>query len=199
MSVELLALLQGRQRHFRMESGYHSSWWYNLNALFADRVRLDPFVEELANKLSRYRPEVVCGPQTGGAVLARLVADKLGCEPCATEQIAPAEAAGLFSVRYELPAEIGTRLARKVVVVVDDAISAGSAMKGSLRSLGAADARVVACGALIVFGDAAAQFCLERQLALEAVAYAPFAMWPPGDCPLCTAGLPLEVVSDAAS
>jgi orotate phosphoribosyltransferase len=82
--------------------------------------------------------------------------------------------------------------------MVDDAISAGSAVRGTLRTLRECGARPAALGALIVFGERAARFASDEGLPLEAVAELPFAMWLPAQCPLCAAGVPCERVSDAA-
>jgi orotate phosphoribosyltransferase len=196
---ELIALLSGRRGHFRMESGYHSERWFNLNALFADLARLQPFVRELARQLAPLGPGVVCGPESGGARLAEMIARELGCASCPTERHDNPAAAGLFPVEYRVPARRRDDLRGKAVVIVDDAISAGSAIKGSHASLVAAGARPVACGALVIFGDKADRFATEHQLPLFSVARASFAMWPPAECPLCRSGLALEAVSDATS
>jgi hypothetical protein len=55
----------------------------------------------------------------------------------------------------------------------------------------------VALGALFVFGDTAARFAAGQRVALEGIAHLPYGLWPPAECPLCRAQLPLEKVSDA--
>ena len=80
MQEELIALLAGRRGHFQMESGYHSEWWFKLDPLFENRARLRPFVSELARRLAAHRIEAVCGPMTGGAKLAEMIAAELGIE-----------------------------------------------------------------------------------------------------------------------
>jgi hypothetical protein len=52
-------------------------------------------------------------------------------------------------------------------------------------------------GALLVFGDRAAEFAREKNFTLERIAQMSYGMWPPAECPLCKAGVPLERVSDA--
>jgi orotate phosphoribosyltransferase len=52
-----------------------------------------------------------------------------------------------------------------------------------------------ALGALIVFGDAAAVFAKETGLALEGIERMPLDMWQPTQCPLCKAGIAVEIVS----
>lgn len=196
MAADLLPLLQGRRGHFRMESGFHSELWFNLDRLFDDEARLEPFVADLAQRLAAHRIEALCGPMTGGARLAAMIGAKLSLPGFPAERIEDLAATSLFSVRYVIPAAHRERLRGQRVAIVDDAISAGSAVKGTLADLLACDAQPVACGALIIFGDRADAFATENKLRLETVARRSFGMWKPEDCPLCRAGVPVEKVSD---
>ncbi|WP_438482236.1 phosphoribosyltransferase family protein [Oleiharenicola lentus] len=164
---------------------------------FLDRARLQPFVHELASKLKTLNIDAVCGPMTGGAKLAELVADELCLESFYTERFEPPAATGLFPVRYSVPANQRASLRGRTVAIVDDAISAGSAVKGTYEDLLACGARPIACGALILFGNAAEKLAADRNLALVNVCQLPFALWKPDACPLCEAGLPCEKISDA--
>ena len=197
MPSDLLALLAGRRGHFRMESGYHSELWFNLDKLFENPARLQPFVDELAGRLAAHRIEAVVGPLTGGAKLAEMIGAKLNIESFHTERFETPNATGLFSVRYIVPTTQRERLHGKTVAIVDDAVSAGSAVKGTHADLLACGARPVVCGALIIFGDRADAFAAENSLKLEAIARMSFGMWKPVDCPLCKTGVPVESVSDA--
>lgn len=197
MSSDLLALLAGRRGHFRMESGYHSELWFNLDKLFEAPARLQPFVDDLADRLAAHRVDAICGPMTGGAELAAMIGAKLDLASCHTERFEPPNATGLFPVRYLVPTTRRESLRGKRVAIVDDAISAGSAVKGTYADLLACGAQPVVCGALIVFGDRADAFAAETNLKLEALTRMSFGMWQPGDCPLCKAGVPVERVSDA--
>ncbi|MDP3070065.1 MAG: phosphoribosyltransferase family protein [Opitutaceae bacterium] len=166
----LIALLAGRSGHFRMESGYHSERWFELDRLLAQGEQLRPFVAELAQRLAPHRIEAVCGPMTGGALLAGQIAAQLGAEYWFTERFEPAEATGLFPVRYTLPAPLRGQARGKRVAIVDDAISAGSAVRGTHADLRACGARPVAMGALFIFGEPAERFATEHGLALAAMA-----------------------------
>jgi orotate phosphoribosyltransferase len=198
VSPDLLSLLHSRRGHFRMESGYHSELWFNLGALFENenRSRLQPFADQLARRLAVHNIEAVCGPMTGGAKLAGMIGATLGIESFHTDRVKTPAATGLFPVRYLVPASQRERLRGKSVAIVDDAISAGSAVKGTHADLLACGAKPVVCGALIIFGDRADQFAAGQGLALESAARMSFGMWLPTDCPLCRSGVPLETVSD---
>ncbi len=196
MQDELIALLAGRRGHFRMESGYHSELWFQLDPLLQQRARLRPFVVELARRLAAHGIDAVCGPMTGGAQLAEMIAAELGVACFRAERFETARP-GLFPVEYRLPVEQRERARGSVCAIVDDAVSAGSAVRGTHADLLACGARPVAIGALFVFGDAAARFATKQRLALVEIAQMDFGMWPPTACPLCRAGLPVEMVSDA--
>lgn len=197
-AANLLALAGRRTGHFRLESGYHTDQWFELDRLFSHPDALRPFVVNLARQLEPHRPEIICGPQTGGAKLAELIAHQLQLHAVSTERFAPPEpSATLFPVAYRVPSSQRTALRGRRVALVDDAISAGSAIRGSHADLLACGAQMVALGALIVFGDRAAAYAAEHRVPLERLVQLPFNLWSPGSCPLCENGASLSVVSDA--
>lgn len=194
MEHELLSLLSARKGHFRLESGYHGGLWLDLDPLFVMPGRIQPFVEALAERLKRHNIEAVCGPLLGGAFLAQALASLLDVEFYYAERFVPAvhDAGALYPVEYRIPAGVGDMVRGKAVAVVDDAISAGSAVRGTLAAIEAKGAKAVAMGALLVLGTQAEQFCRERGLALEYIAQLPYEVWLLGECPMCAAGVGLE-------
>jgi orotate phosphoribosyltransferase len=192
MADTVSALARARRGHFRMESGYHSGSWFELGTLFERAAEVGPFVSELAQRLARYGPEGVCGPVTGGATLAEMIARELRVTCFVAERFESSQATGMFAVRYELPQAQRDAARGRSIAIVDDAISVGSAVRASHADLVACGARPVALGALIVFGDAATAFAAQAGLALEAIERVPFEMWLPADCPLCRTGVALD-------
>jgi orotate phosphoribosyltransferase len=186
-----LRLAQGRRGHFRLESGHHSTLWLDLDALFADPQAIAPFVGALAAQLRDHAIDVVCGPLLGGAFLAQLLAQSLAAEFCFTERSA-VKADGLFGTRYELAPAHRTLLRGRRVALVDDVMSAGSALRGTHAALQAADAIPVAAGAILVLGDLGAGYFAQQHLPLAAVLREDYELWAPAACPLCMAGEPLE-------
>jgi len=192
MLNKVTPLLAVRRGHFKMESGYHSRTWFELGSLFDDPVTVRPFAAELAPRLSRHRPDAVCGPMTGGAKLAEMIATELGIAAIVAERYDTPGATGLFQVRYRV-AEMQRQKTRGLrVAIVDDAISAGSAVRGTHADLIECGALPVALGALVVFGDAADKFATENGLPLEAIERMAFDMWRPAECPLCKDGVALD-------
>src|SRR6267142_1534287 len=94
-AAAFLELVSGRAGHFRLESGHHSGLWLDLDDLFAKPRHIEPFVTVLANALSKYDVEGVCGPLLGGALLAQLVAQALSVDFCFTERVMPSPTANL--------------------------------------------------------------------------------------------------------
>jgi orotate phosphoribosyltransferase len=197
-TAAFLDLVAGRRGHFRLESGHHSGLWLDLDPLFAEPKRIEPFVAGLANALRTHNASVVCGPLLGGAFLAQLVAQSLGIEFCFTERVMPTGSGGLYRARYVLPTAFSARIRGKRVAMVDDVMSAGSALRGTYAELQAHDAVAVVAGALLVLGSTGANFFAEHDVAVEAVARDNYDQWLPADCPLCVAGLPLEDVAVTA-
>ena len=193
-----LDLAQARRGHFQMESGLHCGMWFDLEAMFADQAALDPFVTQLAQSLRRHNIEAVCGPLTGGAFLAQLLARLLGSEFYFTTP-APPEGTGAFSARYQLPPGIGHRLLGKRVAIVDDVMSAGSSLRATLIAIESHGAIPVVVGALHVLGSTGADFFKERGLRIETTGRTPFDSWRPPECPLCAAGVPLDDPSRPAA
>ncbi len=190
-------LVQGRRGHFRLESGHHSALWLDLDALFAESGSIAPFVAGLSGQLRPYEINVVCGPLLGGAFLAQLVAQALGAEFAFTQR-QPSTGDGLYDARYELPQVYQTRLRGHRVAIVDDVMSAGSALRGTYAALRAHGAIPVVAGALLVLGDVGAGFFAQEHLPVAAVLRDVYDLWTPGTCPLCATRQPLEDVRSPA-
>lgn len=190
-------LVAGRRGHFRLESGHHSALWLDLDPLFANPGRIAPFVANLASAIRPYNVSTVCGPLLGGAFLAQLVAHALDVEFCFTERVTLKEPNDLYSARYLLPAAFSARLSGQRVALVDDVMSAGSALRGSYVELLAHDALPVVAGALLVLGSTGASFFAAQGVPVAAVARDDYELWLPPDCPACASGLPLEDAAQA--
>jgi orotate phosphoribosyltransferase len=194
MKDKLLSLVRGRQGHFRLESGHHGDLWFQLETLCLHSGELRPFGARLAAQLVRYEVEVVCGPLVEGAFVALLVALELGCDFAYAERFADTTREGLFPVEYRLPRALQPFVKGKRVAIVNDVISAGSAVRGTYSDLQAIGADVVAIGSLLALGDAISEFAAGQGVALELLERMPNNLWTPSQCPFCAAGTPLEIV-----
>lgn len=195
MNEDVLALVEGRRGHFQLESGHHGDLWLQLEALCLHPREIQPFALRLAAALRRYRVEVVCGPLVEGAYVGLLVSLELGCDFVYAERFANTSREGLFPVEYRLPKALHGAVTGKRVAIVNDVISAGSAVRGAFRDLQFVGAEVVVIGALLELGDSIAKFAAEHHVALELLHQMPHNLWTPSECPLCAAGQPLEIAS----
>jgi orotate phosphoribosyltransferase len=193
MKEHLLSLVRGREGHFLLESGHHGNLWYQLETLCLRSRDMRPFAGRLAARLAPYGVEVVCGPLVEGAFVALLVSLELGCDFVYAERFADTGRGGLFPVEYRLPKSLQTSVKGKRVAIVNDIISAGSAVRGTYLDLQALGARVVAIGALLALGDSINGFAGEHHIPLEILERMPNNLWTPAKCPLCAAAMPLEI------
>jgi orotate phosphoribosyltransferase len=189
-----LALVHGRRGHFALESGYHGGLWLDLDPLFAEPRRIAPFVDRFAEQLRAHEVDVVCGALLGGAFLAQLAAHALGAEFCFTERVMPARSEGLFRASYRLPAGMVKRVQGRRVAIVDDVMSAGSALRGTYLELATHGVTPVVAGALLVLGDVGAAWFAEQRVPVEWVVRDEYRLWKPEECPLCESAVPLESV-----
>lgn len=187
-----LELVAGRRGHFLLESGHHASRWLDLDGLFAEPRRINPFVSALADRLRLHHVSVVCGPLRGGAFLAQGVATLLGAHFAFTERVMPAAPDGLYSARYLLPKPLDAYVRGARVAMVDDVMSAGSALRGTWQELQSHGVVPVVVGALLVLGSVGADYFKAAGVPVEAVTRDSFDLWPPETCPLCASGTPLE-------
>lgn len=176
-----------------MESGYHTDFWMDLETLCLRPARIQPFAEQLASRLRRYRVDAVCGALNEGAFVALMVAQSLRCEFWYAERFADPHSTELFPVRYRLPQALRRGAAGRHVAIVNDVISAGSAVRGAVDDVRALDGEIVVVAALLTVGGMFVEYARDRGIALEMLSHTDGSMWPPEDCPLCRSGeIPLE-------
>jgi orotate phosphoribosyltransferase len=167
--------------HFRYESGHHGDLWLDLDGLLVDARRTNEWARQLAEQAAACNPDVVCGPLTGGAFVAQLVALELGT------RFMFADAAS-----YRIPATLHATVDGARVLLVDDAINAGSAINATLADLLRHGARLAGLASLLTLGPAAERIAREHQAPQYALAALQRNMWEPEACPLCRQGAPLD-------
>jgi orotate phosphoribosyltransferase len=192
MTLDFLSLVSGRRGHFRLESGHHGALWLDLDGLFTTPTQISPLVQVLATRLAPYHADAICGPLQGGAFLAQLVAQALGAEFWFTVPVRPRIEDGLYRVRYILPAAISGRARGKRVAMVDDVMSAGSALRGTFDELRSHGAEPQVAAALLLLGTKGVEYFGAAGVPVEAVQREPYQLWEPDACELCRAGIELE-------
>jgi orotate phosphoribosyltransferase len=172
--------------HFRYESGHHGDLWLDLDALFVDARAVQGWAAALAAQLAACRPEVVCGPLTGGAFVAQALAATIGADfVFAEREVIEGR------VAYRIPDGLRARLAGRRIVLADDAVNAGSALLATLEDARRCGAELAGFASLITLGDAAVRIAARHQVPFVHLVALERSLWPAEQCPLCAAGVPL--------
>jgi orotate phosphoribosyltransferase len=182
--LDILDAVGWSRGHFVYESGHHGDLWLNLDALFVDARRSRGWAATLAERAAVCRSEFVCGPLTGGAFVAQLLAAEIGTGFVFAERSVSETGA----VAYRIPDPLQGMLHGRRVLLVDDAVNAGSAWLATLANLQDCGAELVGFAALLTLGDAAAQIAEQSSAPLFALAALERRMWTPDECPMCRLG-----------
>ena len=193
---DFFSLADVRRGHFQYESGFHSNLWLDLETLCHHPEILRPFVVELCSRIADFTPDVICGPLIEGAFVALLAASELRREFVYTLRLGDTSDRRMFPVTYELPQSLRSVVTGKRVIIVNDVISAGSAVLGALQSLRMAGAQVVAIASLVVLGESFLAVAQQENIPLTTLLNLPNDMWEPENCPLCTDKVPLQRLAD---
>lgn len=186
VSRDLIAAVAATRGHFVYESGHHGDLWLDLDRLLVDARRVRVWAAELARRAAPCQPEVVCGPLTGGAFVAQTVAAELGAGFVFAERHA---ASG--PVRYRIPEPLREPVRGRRLLLVDDAVNAGSALLGTLADARACGAHLAGFASLLALGDVAAEIAAREGAPFFTLASLERKLWPPAACPLCAAGTPV--------
>jgi orotate phosphoribosyltransferase len=182
--LEAVAALRG---HFRYESGHHGDLWLDLDRLLVDVGRTRRYAAALAERAAACRLACVCGPLTGGAFLAQLLAGDLGADFVFAERlVSPAG-----SISYRIPDQLRATVRGRRVLLVDDAVNAGSALLATRHDLLACGAELVGCASLLALGEAAERIPATTGVPFHWLLALERGLWPPDACPLCASGAPL--------
>jgi orotate phosphoribosyltransferase len=184
LAAEVLAAAGVTRGHFRYESGHHGDVWLDLEPLLADAGRLKRWAAALAAQAAACRPEIVCGPLTGGAFVAQMLAAEIGAGFIFTER-----SVNDGRVSYRLPAGLRAAAAGRRVLLADDAVNAGSALLATLAEIRGAGGELAAFAALIALGEAAGHISRQHGTPFFTLATLERAMWPASECPLCRSGV----------
>jgi orotate phosphoribosyltransferase len=185
---ELLDAVAATRGHFLYESGHHGDLWLDLDALFVDARRARGWASALARRAMACRPEFVCGPLTGGAFLAQAVAAEMGTGFAFAERTVSETGA----VHYRVPRSLREGLRGRRVLLVDDAVNAGSAWLSTLTELEDCQCELAGLACLLTLGEAASRIAAQHGVPLLTLASLERGMWVPEECPLCASGVPLE-------
>jgi len=169
------AILKG---HFLLASGLHSPvYWEKFRVL-----QFPNYTEQLcrliANHFQKQKIQVVAGPTTGGIILAFEVARQLGVRGIFAEK----EGAHERAFRRGFNINPGER-----VLIVDDILTTGSSIREVMAAATRQGGIVIGIGVLVDRSEQGIEFGVP----LFSCHRAETLTYPPQDCPLCAAKIPL--------
>ena len=168
------AILNG---HFLLASGLHSPiYWEKFRVL-----QFPSYTEQLCRKISthfkRQRVQVVAGPTTGGIILAFEVARQLGVRGIFAEKEGAERA-----FRRGFSINPGER-----VLIVDDILTTGSSIREVMAAVTKQGGIVIGIGVLVDRSEQGVEFGVPLFSCHRSI----IPTYPPQDCPLCAAQIPL--------
>ena len=169
------AILKG---HFLLASGLHSPvYWEKFKVL-----QFPSYTEQLcrliASHFKKQKIGVVAGPTTGGIILAFEVARQLGVRGIFAEK----EGSQGRAFRRGFSINPGER-----VLIVDDILTTGSSIREVMAAVTRQEGVVIGIGVLVDRSEQRIEFGVPLFSCHQAVTQT----YPPQDCPLCAAKIPL--------
>lgn len=182
------ALLDGD--HFVYVTGDHGSGWVSKDDLFPHPRKTDRLATLLAERVRGWGAEMVCGPATGGLILAQWVARCLDLDAVYCEHDDTRPDGRALRGRFALRRGFDRRVAGRRVLVVDDVVNTGHSLREAAEAVRAAGGTVAGAACLVSRGNVGAE-----EMGVERYEYlleVKIPSWPAEECPLCRDGVPIN-------
>jgi orotate phosphoribosyltransferase len=168
-----------KEGHFLLSSGRHSDRYIEKFDLLRQPQATEAACRPIAGRFADDGVDIVVGPTTGGILLAFEVARQLGTAAAYAERD---EGSARRVFRRGQTFAPGAR-----VLLVDDILTTGGAVRETLAALAEEPVTVVGIAVLVDRSGGAVAF----EQPLFALATLEVETWEPAECPLCAAGEPL--------
>jgi orotate phosphoribosyltransferase len=169
------AILKG---HFLLTSGLHSPVYWEKFKVLQYPNYTEQLCRLIANRFRRQKIQVVAGPTTGGIILAFEVARQLGVRGIFAEKEGEKERA----FRRGFSIDPGER-----VLIVDDILTTGISIRQVMAAVNRLGGIIIGIGVLVDRSEQRIEFGVP----LFSCHRAETINYPPQDCPLCAAKIPL--------
>jgi len=169
------AMLQG---HFVLASGVHSPFYWEKFRILQFPHYAEQLCRMIADHFRSNRIDVVAGPTIGGIIVAYEVARQLGVRGIFAEKAG--EEQRVF--RRGLSIKQGER-----VLLVDDITTTGSSIRQVMTAINDQGGTVVGIGILVNRSERELEFGVPFFSCHRAIT----TTYPPDNCPLCAANVPL--------
>ena len=170
--------------HFLLSSGLHSGKYFEKFRILENSELVKMFCGMIANEFKDKNVSIVCGPTTGGVIIAYEIARKLGVK-CIFAESKPD--GGRIIRRGFTVSE------RANILLVDDILTTGGSIKDTVEALKLFPGKIIGIAVLI---DRSAEQIKFNELVPDAEFFSCHKVavenFDPNNCPLCNNGVPLE-------
>lgn len=195
-SAETLQILHESQAiladdHFVYISGDHGSGWIAKDMIFVDMQRAHRLGQLLSEAIRHCDAEIVCGPATGGLIVAQWTAYALGL-PMVFAEHDPSHKKSELRGRFGLHRGFDRLVADRRVLVVDDVVNTGHSVRQTVEAVRACGGTVGSVATLVDRGNVGA-----ADIGVDEYAYLlryDIPSWPAAQCPLCKQQVPVNVL-----
>lgn len=171
--------------HFLLTSGLHSAKYFEKFRILENPELVVMFGKMIAEHYKGKGISIVCGPTTGGVIIAYEVARQMGLK-CIFAESKPPEAGRVIRRGFTVPE--GAK-----ILVVDDILTTGGSIKETLEALKSFPSKVIGISVLI---DRSIEPIKFSEIISEVDFYACYKIavenYKPEECPLCKNNIPLQ-------
>jgi orotate phosphoribosyltransferase len=175
--------------HFVYISGDHGAGWIDKDAIYPHTSYIERLCRDVGEEVRDWGVEAVCGPATGGLIVAEWTAHALGVLSLFAEH-GPTTEGNALRGRFMLRRGYDALAAGKRVLIVDDIVNTGLSLRETAAAVRDAGGHVVGAACLVSRGNVDAAglgvdrfvYLLEHQIPA----------WPADGCRLCQAGVPVN-------
>jgi orotate phosphoribosyltransferase len=179
--------------HFVYISGDHGSGWVNKDVLYLRPENVRQVTELLATLLEDVEADVICGPATGGLIVANWLAFHMDRKFVFAEHDKKARAAagdGAIRPPFVLRRHYDQVVKGRRVIVVDDIVNTGHSLRQTVAAVQSAGGEVVCASTLCTRGNVdgttlgAGKFVALCEIKIPS--------WTAANCRLCRDGMPVN-------
>lgn len=175
--------------HFVYVSGDHGSGWVDKDRIYPNTKYISRLSQLLAQAISAFKPELICGPAIGGLIIAQWTAHHLGVLSAFAERD-PLVQSDIKARPFILRRGYDQLVKGKRVLVVDDIVNTGFSLKQTVQAVRKAGGKVEAGAALVTRGNVEA-----KALGVDEFIYLleyKIPAWPAATCKLCQQHIPIN-------
>jgi len=171
--------------HFLLSSGLHSAKYFEKFRILENPELVVMFGKMIAEHYKDKGISILCGPTTGGVIIAYEVARQMGLK-CIFAESKPPEAGRVIRRGFTVPE--GAK-----ILVVDDILTTGGSIKETLDALKSFPGKVIGISVLI---DRSSELIKFNEMVPEVEFFACYKTavknYELNSCPLCKVNIPLQ-------